>query len=583
MEELGFTDGVLDEPVSKVYTLWSRANVGEVFPDPITPLNATAGFLELLDRGWRDAMVETRTLSHDDLDPDARHITIACFQGYLFLNMSLFRLFGERLGVGAAMIDMQYFGEMPGIPSYASEARPTDADPEKTAAAQVWLAEEVLGAKDLSRFDEERRIVEAIVADRPDLATASDEAVLGRIIGFDDLFQRLWCSHIVASSDVGLGLGGCGQVVAAIGRPELALVLSGGIGDVDSAGAAKDMWPLSRTVRESAHLTDVLVHRGHLDDALRADTHPDAVAFVAAFDTFLARWGFRGPNEWELRSETWGTEPDTALAAIAAMSHAEDHASPEHGETARAAEREAATDEVHAAIAGDLAATAAFDGSLNAAHLFSRARERARMTAALLVHEQRLAARELGRRFASRRELDDWRLVFMLTRNELVGHVRDGVPLPGDLAERERRYLDLSDCIPPFVVIGSVEPVTTWPRHSTAPAQEPLAVGESLTGLSGSPGVVRGPARLVSDPRDPFAIEEGDVIVVPITDPAWTPLFLAAAGVVSDVGASVSHAAIVSRELGIPCVVSATGATERITDGMELEVDGTAGVVRRVS
>ncbi len=73
------------------------------------------------------------------------------------------------------------------------------------------------------------------------------------------------------------------------------------------------------------------------------------------------------------------------------------------------------------------------------------------------------------------------------------------------------------------------------------------------------------------------------MIVVPITDPAWTPLFLAAAGVVSDVGASVSHAAIVSRELGIPCVVSATGATERITDGMVLEVDGTAGVVRRVS
>ncbi len=268
------------------------------------------------------------------------------------------------------------------------------------------------------------------MADRPDLAAATDAEVLDRIVGFDELFQRLWCSHIGASINVGLGLGGCGQVVAAIGRPELALVLSGGIGDVDSAGAAKDMWPLSRTVRESAHLTEVLVHRGHLEDALRADTHPDAVAFVAAFDTFLTRWGFRGPNEWELRSETWGTEPDTALAAIAAMSHAEEHASPEHGETARAAEREAATAQVHAAIAGDPAATAAFDGSLNAAHLFSRARERARMTAALLVHEQRLAARELGRRFVGRRELADARLVFMFTRSELIAHVRDGASVP---------------------------------------------------------------------------------------------------------------------------------------------------------
>jgi pyruvate,water dikinase len=171
----------------------------------------------------------------------------------------------------------------------------------------------------------------------------------------------------------------------------------------------------------------------------------------------------------------------------------------------------------------------------------------------------------------------------MFTRSELIAHVRDGAPVPDDLVEREQRYLDLSDCIPPFVIAGSVAPAAEWPRHSTAPAQESLAIGESLTGLSGSPGVVRGPAKLVGDPRDPFAIEEGDVIVVPITDPAWTPLFLAAGGVVSDVGASVSHAAIVSRELGIPCVVSATGATERITDGMVLEVDGAAGVVRRVS
>ena len=62
-------------------------------------------------------------------------------------------------------------------------------------------------------------------------------------------------------------------------------------------------------------------------------------------------------------------------------------------------------------------------------------------------------------------------------------------------------------------------------------------------------------------------------------DPSWTPLFVPAAGVVVDVGAALSHAIIVSRELGIPCVVSATDATKRIPDGARIQVDGDTGVV----
>ena len=70
------------------------------------------------------------------------------------------------------------------------------------------------------------------------------------------------------------------------------------------------------------------------------------------------------------------------------------------------------------------------------------------------------------------------------------------------------------------------------------------------------------------------------MLVAPLTDPSWTPLFLAASAVVVDVGAIMSHAVIVSRELGIPCVVSATDATRRIPDGTMIEVDGTKGSIR---
>ena len=96
-----------------------------------------------------------------------------------------------------------------------------------------------------------------------------------------------------------------------------------------------------------------------------------------------------------------------------------------------------------------------------------------------------------------------------------------------------------------------------------------------LTGAGGCSGVARGRARVVLDPADPNGLEPGDVLVAPLTDPAWTPLFLPAAAVVVNVGALMSHAIIVSRELGIPCAVSVEGATERIPDGALIEVDGT--------
>src|SRR6185437_6873563 len=107
--------------------------------------------------------------------------------------------------------------------------------------------------------------------------------------------------------------------------------------------------------------------------------------------------------------------------------------------------------------------------------------------------------------------------------------------------------------------------------------------GEVLTGIPGCPGQAEGRARVVMNSYDPTALEPGDVLVAPNTDPSWTPLFVPAAAVIVDVGAPLSHAIIVSRELGIPCVVSAIGATRNIPDGARVRVDGNTGVVTILS
>jgi pyruvate,water dikinase len=157
-------------------------------------------------------------------------------------------------------------------------------------------------------------------------------------------------------------------------------------------------------------------------------------------------------------------------------------------------------------------------------------------------------------------------------------------PLSLTEAVRARRaeYRKLEELEPPFVFVGHAEGPDSWPRRD-AVSVDRLSDGDTLAGLPGCPGIAEGTARVILDSNDPSALQPGDVLIAPITDPSWTPLFVPAAAVVVDVGAVLSHAIIVSRELGIPCVVSATGATRNIPNGARVRVDGNTGVVTVLS
>ncbi len=85
-------------------------------------------------------------------------------------------------------------------------------------------------------------------------------------------------------------------------------------------------------------------------------------------------------------------------------------------------------------------------------------------------------------------------------------------------------------------------------------------------------------ARVILDPTG-ARLEPGEILVAPSTDPGWTPLFLTAAGLVMEMGGAMSHGSVVAREYGIPAVVGVPGATERISTGLQITVDGSAGTV----
>jgi phosphohistidine swiveling domain-containing protein len=568
------------DDASKVFSLYSRANVGEIFPDPISPLNASAGFQRNLEAGWRDAFVNCGVWDHDLYDASVEHNIIPAFDSYLYINMSLMRLFGVRIpGMGPEAVDLQYFGDMPGIPSYASERRDFDDNPDYQAKGGAWLMQKVLGATDLAEYDTDRTLVLGIRDRRPDLAALTEAELAHRITSFDDVLQPLFQRHIESSLKSGVCLGALAQVAAAIGRPELALILVSGIGDVDSTGPSTGMWALSRRIRESAALT-ALFEAGPEDlyERLKSSDDPAVPPFVDQLDAFLRDWDFRGPAEWEIRALTWGVKPSLALATIDRLRTVGDEQAPAAKNAERAAARETAVRTVRELLASDAQAAAGFEAALAAGSLWMRGRERSRTTAAMLMHELRLAALELGRRGTAAGYLDSPAQIFMLFRAELGDYVADPAAFTERLRERERSYLALFEVVPPFVTTGASPHSGTWERRD-AQVSTRAEAGETITGVSGCTGTARGRARVLTSPDDPSALEPGEILIAPITDPAWTPLFVAAAAVVVDVGAAFSHAAIVSRELGIPCVLSATEASKRIPDGALIEVNGDTATV----
>jgi len=100
-----------------------------------------------------------------------------------------------------------------------------------------------------------------------------------------------------------------------------------------------------------------------------------------------------------------------------------------------------------------------------------------------------------------------------------------------------------------------------------------------LKGLPASPGIARGKVKIVLDPSKCSKVKKGDVLVTEMTDPRFVPAMGKAKAIVTDIGGLLSHAAIVSREMGIPCVTSTKKATKILKDNQEIIVNGTDGEI----
>ena len=291
-----------------------------------------------------------------------------------------------------------------------------------------------------------------------------------------------------------------------------------------------------------------------------ARTEPDSPAAHTALERFLATYGTRATS-WSIDHPTSLERPELLDAQLRLLRR-----HPHHDFNAVQPEAADRRRRLAADIGDrldDRDERARFERRLARLESFVPIREARARWQLMASGALRRAVRARGRVLAEKGAIDEIDDVFFLTPDEYDEPAGD----LGEAVAARRVDNERWTTVTPPIVIGNTGPDTVPTRDGV------------IRGAAGSPGVARGPARVVHDLVDADRLEPGDILVTTMTSPAWTPLFGIVAAVVTDAGDALSHVAIAAREYGIPCVVGTNHATLLIREGASVTVDGDAGTV----
>jgi pyruvate,water dikinase len=357
-------------------------------------------------------------------------------------------------------------------------------------------------------------------------------------------------------------------------EPGLSYRLQTAQGGITDTEAGLDLWRLA-TLAHSHNGTENLLLTEDAWDVI----HPRLARleggrpFLMAWNRFMAAHEHHCHNELELASPRWAETPDYILHLVRGYLRSIDRANPLEKQRQLAAERERLAGQCRRKLSNPIKHWL-FNWSLRGTQRLARDRENWKSEAVRFLAGARRLFLELGRRLQQQGILAGRDDIFFLQTSEIepVAQGRAAFDIQGRIAQRRAEYEWNKAQNPPAVVIGRYDPK----KHITSAIDTNIQV---LRGIAVSPGAVTGRARVITVPDGGQHVEPGEILVAPVTNPAWTPYFLTAAGVVMDMGGVLSHGAIIAREYGIPAVVNVGPASKIIRTGDLLEVDGNQGHV----
>lgn len=557
-------------------TVWSNVNVGEALPGVATPFTWSVA-RDYSESGFRRAFA---TLGCS-VPKNAR--LVGNVYGRFYLNLTEFM----RIAAQVPWLDPRTLVELGGGSGGEELASQVSDVSHGGFYARLPLTAGRLVREQL-RLDEQVASFETY-ADRVtrthaalDLAILPDEGLSRTIRDVQDLLERTGNVMLTcASSALGthLALSKLLSRLADGQGDRLARELTRGIRDLESARPAIGVMRI--------------VNLAKRDDAARAVLERDDATLEQipegptrrAIQVFLDAYGDRAVREVELSTPRWKEDTSVVLKMVQVAIRA--GASDVEPHLARAkAQADAEMSKLFSRLN--------FVEQTAVRHLVARAQKSARLRERMrawvtrvlgMLRDVALDADRRLKRLAPELALDETHLrgsagavvipaVFFLTVDEVVHALSAARTDLGPLvrARRAEHARDQARPDPPGTFIGAPPAVRL-----------PASGGDVLRGTSASAGVVEGPARVLLRPSQMNQLEPGEILVVRTTDVGWTPLFCIAAGVVTELGGALSHAAVVARELGVPSVVNVTGATCTLRTGERVRIDGDAGTVERLS
>jgi len=289
---------------------------------------------------------------------------------------------------------------------------------------------------------------------------------------------------------------------------------------------------------------------------------------LTEFDQFMSRFGFLSINGTDFSYSPWIENPEHIWKGIARLLSS----TAERSQIDVQKIRQAARHQVESGL--NWSQRPIFHFLLRSTTEYIQLREKMTFFMSENAYQMRRLYLEIGRRFKADHKLDDPEDIFFLYFNEireLIDDSSEAERIRGKITLRKAemdqdRNLELNEVI-----------CTDSPELHL---YQPVAGKEYLTGITGSPGIIKGLARVVLDPAEiSGTFTREDILVVPFTDVGWTPLFPSIGGIVAETGGQLSHSSIIAREYGLPAVVGVRMATRIIKNGQPLLVDANQGKV----
>ena len=556
------------------YGAYTTANAAEVLPGVTRPLPADIwrewdyvwNYGVTVDLGTSDLLVVPKP-------PVAT--TLPFIGGRFVINYGINMAFTSMYSVGEGSDFLKQFlegaddeltSEAAGDESRAIEAR--------TRISQRWEDSDI--TRDKNRVITKDAYRASLARD---WSAASNAQLIEALDEATELAGRIFMAHYYNS------VGG-GEATSDIGRildehipdhpPEWANTITSGLTDVESALPAKAIWDLSRFIAARPGLANEfasLTADGLLAN-LADPPNEDWQAFAAEWAPFIEELGFRGQNETDPSYRTWNEAPNFVLSSIQADLQAGPERDPHELERKQAAARETVEREIESKLPAEVLEE--YRHALRLAQMMNRGRESSKANWARACRTQRPPTMELGRRLTAGGVLEDaddvWFLRLTELRQAAEGNLDAGAAKASVAARREEKARLEGYELP----VMFDWPVELIPKEAVAPVSS-----ATYEGLGVSPGSATGKARVITSAEAAVSamLEPGEILVAPVTDAAWTPLFIPAAGVVVETGGILSHAATVAREFGIPAVAQIRGITSLIPDGATVTIDGSNGTV----